>query len=165
MPRFRFRLDPVLKARRRAEQEHMRIVAVLEQKRLALEQELRTCQQEIALNRQELRGELSGEIDMRALRLAAGAALHKARRAQQAVLQLAGLGQHLVVARGRLIEATKRRRALELLRDQGLRNFRAALDKAETTVLDELAVQAAARPARFADAAPGRMPGGPGGAE
>jgi flagellar FliJ protein len=145
MARFRFRIEPVLKARRRAEQEQMRAVAELEQRRLALEQELRRCQQEIALDRQELRGGLAGRIDLRMLRLSASASIQKARRARQAVLQLAGLGQHLAAARARLIEATKSRRAMELLRERDLRAYRAALDKAETAALDELAVQSAAR--------------------
>jgi flagellar export protein FliJ len=87
-------------------------------------------------------------MDMRTLRLGAGAALHAVRLARQTVLQLAGLNRRLEAARVRLLEATKRRRALELLRQRRHAQWKAALDKAETAALDDLAATAAARTSR-----------------
>ncbi len=145
MPAFVFRLDPLLEARRRAEQDAQLAVAELERQRLDLEQQLRRHQQNITQGKQDLRSTLSGEIDMRSLRLGAGAALHVVRRAHQVVLQLAGLTQRLDAKRQDLIEATTRRRALELLRERRLVQWKTALDKAEIAALDELAVSRAAR--------------------
>ena len=82
---------------------------------------------------------------MPTLRLAANASLHVVRKAQQIVLQLAGVHRRLDLARAQLIEAAKRRRAMELLRDRRFAQFKAAENKAETAALDELAGFAAAR--------------------
>ena len=145
MPAFVFRLDPLLKARRRAEQHAQRAVAEIERQRLDLERQLRRHQQDITQSKQDLRGTMVGAIDMRSLRLGAGAALHVVRKAHQVVLQLAGVTQRLEASRGELIEATTRRRAIELLRDRRHTQWKMALDKAETAALDELAVNRAAR--------------------
>ena len=50
------------------------------------------------------------------------------------------MNRRLDTARGRLIEATTRRRAIELLRDRRCARWKAALAKAETAALDELAM-------------------------
>lgn len=142
---FSFKLDPVLEARRRAEQAEQRAVAQIERQRLAMEQDLRRQQAAIAEGKHTLRGSLIGSIDMTGLRLRAGSSLHMLRRAQQIVLQLAGLHKQLETARGRLIEATRSRRALELLRERRYRQWKAAIEKAETNALDELAVMRAGR--------------------
>ncbi len=145
MAKFAFRLEPLLKARRRAEQDAQRAVARILRQRMTLEDTLRGFQQKISHGKESLRGSLAGSIDMRALRLEAGASLHLVRKAQQVVLQLAGLGQRQAPARAKRIEARKRRRALELLRERRLEQWRTALDKAEDAQLDELATNAAAR--------------------
>jgi flagellar export protein FliJ len=145
MAKFVFRLDPLLKARRRAEEDAQRAVAQLQRQRMALEDTLRRYQQRITHGKEALRGALAGSIDMRALRLEAGASLHLIRKAQQVVLQLAGLGKRQESARATLIEARKRRRALELLRERRFEQWKTRLAKAETAQLDELATAAAAR--------------------
>ncbi len=143
MAGFVFRLKPLLEARKRAEQDAQRDVAVLERQRLDLEQQLRGHQQNLARDKHELRGSLTGAIDLRSLRLGAGAALHVVRLAQQAVLQLVGLSRRLESAREKLLEATTRRRAIELLRDRRYQRWKKALDKAETAALDEFAARGA----------------------
>ena len=47
MAKFLFRLEPLLTARRRTEQDARRVVAGIERERLALEEELRRHQREI----------------------------------------------------------------------------------------------------------------------
>ena len=138
---FSFPLQPLLRARLRSEQDEQLAVAVLERERLAFEDDLRRRQADIAEGKHALRGSLEGAIDMAALRLRAGTSLHQLRRARQIVLQLAGVHQRIATARARLIEATRRRRAIELLRERRFRLWKKALDKAETDALDELAVQ------------------------
>ncbi|MHC4218874.1 MAG: flagellar export protein FliJ [Planctomycetota bacterium] len=145
MPKFTFRLEPLLKARRRAEQDAQRAVAQLQRQRMVLEDTLRNFQRKISHGKESLRGALAGSIDMRSLRLEAGASLHLVRKAQQVVLQMAGLNQQQETARVGLIEARKHRRALELLREQRYEQWKRALNKAEDARLDELATNAAAR--------------------
>jgi flagellar FliJ protein len=145
MAKFVFRLEPLLKARKRREEQEQRALAELQRQRMALEDTLRHYQQRISHGKEALRGALAGALDMRALRLEAGASLHLVRKAQQVVLQLAGLGQRLASARASLIEARKRRRALELLRERRFEQWKRGLDKAEDAQLDELVTNAAAR--------------------
>ncbi len=144
MARFVFALEPLLRARLRAEQQHQRTMAGLERERIHLQGTLRRHQHGITQGKQGLRTALTGAIDMPTQRLAANASLHVVRKAQQIVLQLAGVHRRLDSARPRLIEAAKHRRAMELLRDRRFAQFKAAENKAETAALDELAVIAAA---------------------
>ena len=145
MARFVFTLEPVLKARRRAEETLQRDVAGIERDRMRLEEILRGYQRNLVSNKDVLRDGLTGLIEVRDLRLQANASLQVMRRAQQIVLELAGVYKRLEAARTRLIEASRRRRAIEFVRDRRYEQWKAALNKAETAALDELAVIAAAR--------------------
>ncbi len=145
MPRFRFPLDGLLKARHAVEQQKQRAVAEIERERLTLEDQLRSQQQNFAENRQELRDALVGTVNASALRLHAASAIQQMRLAQRLVLELAGAHTRLESARAALVEASRARRAIELLRERRFEQWRASLDKAESVMLDELAVFAAAR--------------------
>lgn len=145
MPRFRFPLEGLLKARHAAEQQQQRAVAEIERERLAIEERLRRQQTDFAANRQELRDALVGTVNAHALRLHAASSIQQMRQAQRLVLELAGTHKRIESARAALIEAARARRAIELLRERRFEQWRAALDKTEATMLDELAVFAAAR--------------------
>jgi flagellar FliJ protein len=145
MLRFRFRLEALLTARRMAERERQRAVAEIERQRLNLEGRLRHMQDDIASARQDLRGSLVGTLDAHALRMHAASSLQHMRLAQRLVLELAGVHKRLEMERARLIEASRARRAIELLRERRFAQWKAEQDKAETAALDELAVIAAAR--------------------
>ena len=145
MARFVFPLEPVLKARRRAEEEIQRLVASIESERMRLEDILRRHQQNLVADKDVLRSGLTGLIDVRSLRLQANSSRQVMRRAQQIVLELAGVHKRLQAARTRLIEATRQRRAIELVREKRYEQWKTALNKAETAAMDELAVIAAAR--------------------
>lgn len=145
MAKFVFRLEPLLTVRRRAEDDARRAVAVLQRERLKLEAELRRRQQDIVAGKDRLRGTLTGRLDMGVLRLGAGSTLNVIRQAQQLALKLAGLGKRMESVRQVFLEARVRRRAIELLRERRFDQWKAALEKAETAALDELAVSAAAR--------------------
>jgi flagellar export protein FliJ len=71
--------------------------------------------------------------------------MQQLRQGQRIVLELAGVHRRLDSARIALIEAARRRRAVELLRQQRLEQWQAAQDKAETDAIDELAVIRAAQ--------------------
>ncbi|MDY7109689.1 MAG: flagellar export protein FliJ [Planctomycetota bacterium] len=145
MARFRFKLEPLLKARRHAEREKQRAVAELERQRLDLEDALRRRQAFIVEGKAALRDRLVGDLDMPSLRAHAGSTVQVMREAERLVLELAGVHKRLEAARGELVEAARERRSLELLRDRRLAQWKAALNKAEDAALDELAVHAAAR--------------------
>jgi flagellar biosynthesis chaperone FliJ len=131
MPRFAFALEPLLRARRQAEQLHQRAVASVDRERLKLEQKLRQQQVVIAEGKRSLTGSLTGVLNTTALRFHAAASIQQMREAQRLVLELAGVH--------------RRRRAVELLRERRLEQWQREQDKAESAALDELAVVAAAR--------------------
>ncbi len=145
MARFVFRLQPLLRARRLAEQTQQRRVGELEQQRIGLEDTLRRRQQALADSKVALRDRLMGTLQLHDLRVHANAALQVMRQGQRLVLQLAGVHKRLEEARADLLAATQRRRALELLRDQRLEQWRADQNRAEAATLDDLATAAAAR--------------------
>lgn len=145
MARFRFKLDPLLRARQHAERQRQRAVAELERRRLALEEALRRKQEFIVAGKQALRDRLVGELAMPSLRAHASSTIQVMREAQRTVIELAGVHKRLDAARAQLIEAARDRRALELLRERRLAQWKAAISKAEDAALDELAVHAAAR--------------------
>ncbi len=145
MAKFVFRLEPLLTARRHAEQDARRVVAVLERERIGLEDDLRRYQQQIKADKQLMRGTMTGSLDMRSLRQSAGVTLHVIRKAQQLVLQLAGVSQRMESARAELLKTMTRRRAIELLREKRFDQWKIVQSKAEIAALDELAVGRAAR--------------------
>ncbi len=145
MARFVFALEPLLKARRRAEQQEQRALAQIERQRLGLQDTLRRHQHHITQGKGALRDALTGTIDLPTLRAQANSSVQVDRRARQVVLQLAGVHNRLETARVRLVEAMRHRRAMELLRDRRYEQFKTAQNKAETAALDELAVTAPAR--------------------
>ncbi len=145
MAKFVFRLKPLLTARRHAEQDARRVVAVLERERIGLEDDLRRHQQRIVSDKQQMRDSMTGSLDMRSLRQSAGVTLHAIRKAQQLVLKLAGVSQRMESARAELRKTMTRRRAIELLREKRFDRWKMVQSKAETAALDELAVGRAAR--------------------
>lgn len=148
MPRFRFKLQPVLDQRTREEEDIQRRVAALERQRLDQESRIREFQIEIIEERTGLRRTLGAErasaepggIDIFSAKLSASAALHMIARAQRAVLALAGIHERLDAERLRLLEAARRRKSLEILRDRRRAEWAAGEKRREEASADELAV-------------------------
>ncbi|MEZ6243773.1 MAG: flagellar FliJ family protein [Phycisphaerales bacterium] len=142
MARFVFKLDPVLEQRRREERDHMRKVAELERERLALEDEIRAHRRAMEQERDDLRDLLAGggSVDLRGARMQASASIRQMALAQRAVLRLAGVHKQLLNARGALIEASKRRKSVEALRDRRLAQWKLDRSRAEDRELDDLSV-------------------------
>ena len=159
--RFIFRLEPVLEQRERVERDHQLRVAALERERIELEDRLRSCQSRILEAKAELREHLSGGavaaeqavagggvaaaaparlVSIAALRLQSHASLHLVARARQVVLELAGAHERLRHARVELAKATAARKAVTLLRERQLAEWKRALAKQEAGELDELMV-------------------------
>ena len=144
MPRFRFRLQAVLEHREMVEEERQRSVAALERERVRLEDAIRACQRSIERERDELRSGLGGG-DIRGAKLQSAAMLRFITDAQRHVLELAGVLKRLERARAALLEAATARKAVELLRERQLSEWRSAERRAEASETDELAVMRAGR--------------------
>ena len=153
MSRFVFSLQTVLELREREERDEQRAVAQLEQERVAMEGRLRSLQASISTCKTELRDALAAAdgapMDPRQVRLQMNASLHMQAKAQETVLQLAGLHRRLDEARVGLREAARRRRAMEVLRDRQQDAWKDEQRRREEAQLDELAVMRAGRRSIF----------------
>jgi len=145
MPRFRFELDPVLRVRRLREQEKQRALAECEQARRDLEDRLRRHQENLAQGKEMMREAVVGRVDLAAMRGQAQASMQVQRRANEILLALAGAYQRIERARAELAEATRDRRAIELLRERRYAKWKADIEKAEIGFLDDLATSSAYR--------------------
>ncbi|MCC6660867.1 MAG: flagellar export protein FliJ [Phycisphaerales bacterium] len=139
MARFRFRLQPVLEHRRTLERERQRNVAAIELERLDAENTIRAIQAEVERENRELRATLSsGDFRMTRAHAARIAQLHA--DARRRVLHLSGVLARLDAARAELLGATRRRKAVELLRDRRLEEWRLAESRREAAAVDEISV-------------------------
>lgn len=154
MARFRFGLQAVLDLRQREEKERQRVVGRLESERMAVEHTLRGYQDAIRSSKEGMRtamgGATGGGVDAPALRLEAGAALGLQIRAHQGALRLAGVHRRLDTARRALMEATRARRAIEVLKEKRYAAWLDEQNRRESVALDEIGTMGAAR--RRADA-------------
>lgn len=145
MAAFRFRLQPVLDQRVAAERRAQRAVAEVEIERMTLETRLREINGSIQDEKSDWRDRIGGgagssRVDLRGARMQAGASISLIAEAQRTVLRLAGLHQRLANVRGALLEATTRRRAVELLRERYHEAWLSDLNKRESAVQDDMAV-------------------------
>jgi flagellar export protein FliJ len=147
--RFVFNLEAVLDRRTALEETERRKVAELERERLALEDRIRAFQRAIGAARQDLRAELDSAgargaparpVSLHAVRMQAGASLHLVTRAQQSVLQLAGVHRRLDTARLDLLKAAADRKAVELLKSKRFEEWKIACARAEARENDEIGV-------------------------
>ncbi len=147
MPKFVFKLQPVLDQRERDERDHQLVVAQLESERLALESRIRMCQQMMDDERSTLSQVLAPgqQVDLKAVKMQAGASLTHNFEAQRTVLELAGVFRKLQSAREALVQAAAKRKAVELLRDQQKEAFKQEQDRRESQDLDEMSVMRAHR--------------------
>jgi len=144
MARFRFGLQAVLDHREMIEGQKQKVVAGFESQRVRLERVLRECQRSIAAEKAGQRTML-GSADIHGARQQAAAALRLMVAAQRTAVELAGVHKRLEGARAELLEAAKRRKAVELLRERRLDEWKQDMNRREVAAVDELAVMRAAR--------------------
>lgn len=146
MARFVFELEALLRVRIREEQEKQGAVAALERERHAIESKIRQHQAQISLERREIAHQMRARrVDMRQVSRQAGAASALHMQAQREALSLAGVLKRLEDARKELLEASKRRKGVEMLKDRRYEAWRSEEDRRENSELDELGVMSAAR--------------------
>ncbi|WP_432799457.1 flagellar export protein FliJ [Poriferisphaera sp. WC338] len=145
MPRFAFKYETLLDHRRTIEEDRQRDVARLLRTKMIFEGELRKMQETIVTSKHALADGLVGAVDVRRIAEFAGYSSHVTVRGQNLVMKMAELENHLQTARGKLLDATKQRKALELLKEKQFDAWKYAENKKESAELDEIATQRYAR--------------------
>jgi flagellar export protein FliJ len=150
MPRFVFPLEAALEQRQRLERDRQIVVAQLQREASLLEDRIRVIQGEIVREKQELRSAVDAEraggvVDLASARRQGAASLARIREAQGLALQLAGMLKRLDQARLDLLEAARRRAAVQMLRDRRYDEWKRQQSRRETSELDEIAVMRAGR--------------------
>lgn len=145
MPKFTFKLEPVLKQRRRNEDQRQRDLAKLLRRRMILEGQIRQMQQTITESKRQLGGALCGKVALDRVGQFARYSGQVTQRAHAIVGELAKLENQIQTARAVLLEATRKRKALELLRNRQLARWKQQQQRREDARLDELNVQRYAR--------------------
>ena len=141
MPRFRFKYEAVLKQRSREEDERKRELASHVAHYERLRGQLEGMQGTIRDSKRQLGDALVGPVDLERVGDFARYSNQSTVRAQQLVHELAAADQQVREARGRLMEATRQRKAMELLRDKHEAEWQAEQARAEQREMDELAMQ------------------------
>jgi len=140
MPGFHFKLDPALRQRERAEQERQRELAELIAQRTELEQRLRGMQEQSSALKRDLGEALVGRVDLQQTSRYAQHAASVQMLGLDVARAMGELTPKIEAARQRLLETTRQRRALELLRDRQAAEWRARQDRLEQAELDEAAM-------------------------
>jgi len=141
MAKFVFKLEVLLRQRKIQEDEKQRKLAQILRHRMIFHNELRTMQQTITQSKQELTDGLVGKVDLSRVSQFARYSGQTRQRAQTLVFRMAELEKYISVAQNDLIEATRARKALELLRDKQFDVWKKQMSKREARQLDEVAVQ------------------------
>lgn len=141
MAKFVFQFEPLLRHRQAIEDQRQRELAQHLRSQMILQGQLRTMQQTIRDSKQQLGAGLVGRVDLSAISQFAGFSGHTTMRARQIVLRLAEIDKQIQVARQQLLDATRQRKALELLRDRQREIWRREQQRREDLELDEMANQ------------------------
>ncbi len=131
----------MLEHRRVIEDERQRELAKLLRQKMILMDQLRQMQETIRSSKHDLAGSLVGQVDLTRVADFARYSGQTTIRAQQIVQRLAGLEQHILMARERLLAASRDRKALELLHDKRHREWLEHENRLEAAELDDLATQ------------------------
>jgi len=139
MPRFEFTLEAVLRQRTNAEEQCQRELARHLRERMILENQLRMMQETISGARQTLSAGLVGKVDLDSVAQFARFSGQSRIRAESIVRRLAQVEEQVGAARARLVEATRSRKALDLLRKRQWEAFRRVQRRRESAELDDVA--------------------------
>ena len=145
MAKFRFKLEPLLRVRSIREEQCQRVLAGHELERRTVEDDLRSKQDNLAQGKKEIRIAITGKVDLVTMRRQALASMQVMRHANRLVFELAGIHKQIERARAALVECTRERRAIELLKERRYAEWRDDRNKAEVHAIDELANSSAYR--------------------
>lgn len=142
MAKFVFRFQTVLRQREVIEQQKRRAFAQLMHQRNAKFAQLREMQETISSSKQQAASGLVGAVDLGAIAGIARYSASCALRGNGLVREIAELETHVNQARNALVEASKNRKALELLRDRQRQAWDLEQRRMEAKQLDEQTTQA-----------------------
>ncbi len=145
MARFQFKFQTLLAHHRRVEDQRQRELAQHLRTRMIFHDQIRDMQDTIRDSKQSLADGLVGKVDLTRVGQFARYSGHAAQRARQIVVRLAGVEKQIEEARQLLLDSTKQRKSLELLRDKHQAQWKYEQDRRETNELDELATTRYAR--------------------
>lgn len=128
-------------------------VADLERARIAAEDRLRGMQEQIARAKHEMRERLGAgamaaggvKVNLSDVRLQAGASIHAVGAAQKMAVELAGCYQRVERARQDLIKAMTARKAVGVLRQRRLEEWKYEQARREQAFMDEIVSARTAR--------------------
>jgi flagellar export protein FliJ len=143
MAKFIFKLEALLKQRKREEQECQRLLAEQAAVVTTAEEAVRRINESVQSGHEDVRQHLMGKLDMGFLtahRRFMGAMQRKMTDLTQ---QLAMAKRRLQEARLRLAEAARRHKAIEILREKQFDRWRADQARIETALSDEIGNQLA----------------------
>jgi flagellar FliJ protein len=142
MPRFVFKLEGVLRQRKQIEQQRQRDVAMTQQQIAELQTMLRELNLSLQAGVEDLRTKrLIGKLDLAFIAAQRRFALAMQRKGQGIVQRLALLTRQAETQQKSLIEATKRRKAIDKLKERRMAQWREELERREMTELDEITNQ------------------------
>ena len=145
MAKFQFRFQTLLAHHRRVEDQRQRDLAQHLRTRMIQHDQIRDMQDTIRDSKRSMADGQVGTVDLTRVGQIARYSGHAAQRARQIVVKLASLEKQIEEARQVLLEASKQRKALELLRDKHEAQWRYEQNRRETNELDELATTRYAR--------------------
>lgn len=141
MAKFRFNLQAVLNHRQILEEQAQRDLGEAMQQRVRLLNSIREQQETIQQSKQNLGEGLRGRVDLDSIGRFAAYAGQVRIRAHHLVQELAVAEKQIEARRDALLQATKARKALELLRDRQLAQWKQDGERKEAAALDEFAAQ------------------------
>lgn len=142
MPRFTFKLDPVLRHRVNVEQQRQRDLAIVQARMAELEAQLRALDAEVKQSNDVMRqNHLVGRIDPSLLAAHRRYLSATQRRALEIAQQMAAVQRSMDEARLALAAAARDRKILEKLRERQLAGWQAEAARRENLALDEVAMQ------------------------
>jgi flagellar FliJ protein len=141
MAKFTFRFEPLLRHRRLIEDQRQRDLARLMRSQMIFHGQLRNMQQTIRQSKQDLAAGLVGKVDLMSIGRFAGYSSQVSSRGREIVSKLAELESHITSARQRLLDASRQRKAMELLRDKHATQWQHEQDRREVNELDEISSQ------------------------
>jgi len=142
MARFVFKFQAVLRQREIIEQQKQRAFAKLIHHRNAMFAQLREMQETISSSKRDAAAGLVGSVDLNAIAGIARYSASCALRGNTLVREIAQQETLVEQARKELIEASKNRKALELLRDRQRQEWELEQRRMEAKQLDEQTTQA-----------------------
>jgi len=141
MPRFVFKLEGLLRHRKRLERERQRELALIQVEYRQLEEDLRQLGASMTATTQEVRSNLVGRLDLAFLAAHRRYIMSMQMKGQGLIQRLAAMRPQIDARRAALVAAAKERKTIEKLRERRKEQWLAEQSKRETAELDEVSDQ------------------------